>query len=136
MQSPCFQLASKKNYHGQATYAQFTSTFGTEPRFATKGGLAGAGHKSHFNAQAGDGVQVRDIRRWPEPARPVRREVIQLGGGSSTRLDFGEGPGGSRGRGEGAGVIYDSRSCFAQAAKRGTNPSSSMGTNMHASMFR
>ncbi len=77
MQSPCFTAAAKKNYHGQATYAQYSGAFGTEARFATKGGLAGAGHKSHFNAQAGDRVQLRDIRRWPETARPVRREVIQ-----------------------------------------------------------
>jgi hypothetical protein len=65
LESPCFAKASARNYHGQAKYAGHTSSMGTGPRFSTNGGLAGAGHKSHFNAKAGDRVAVRDIRTWP-----------------------------------------------------------------------
>ena len=136
LSSPCFGRASKKNYHGQAKYARYTSIMGTGPRFSTTGGLAGTGNKSHFNSQAGDTVQVRDIRRWPESPRKVRRDVIELGGGSSSRLDFTFKSGEGRSPGEGSGVIYNARSCFDQAAKVGRNPSSSMGTQFHPSMFR
>ena len=77
LESPCFAKASARSYHGQAKYARHTGAMGTGPRFATSGGLAGAGQKSHFNSQAGDAVAVRDIRTWPGQSHMERQRQRQ-----------------------------------------------------------
>ena len=134
-ESPCFKRAAQKSYHGQAPYANRTGCMGTGPRFTHKGGLAGNGNKSHFNAFAGDCAPILDIRRWPEPARQVRRAVTRPGGGSSSRLEFPRGGEAPFAAGEGCGS-YDIPSTFDYAKRVSSKPTSSFGTARGGSTFR
>ena len=131
-ESVCFKAASRKKYPGQAPHAHHTAAMGTGPRFTHKGGLGGGGHKSHFNAYAGDGAPLRNIRRWPEPVKSVRRAATadingSASGASSFRLDFDRAGEASFAKGCGSDALYVLPSTFAQAAVTSRKPSSSMG---------